>query len=144
MAFLDTTVPIHATGRSHPQLQPSAEVILAIGASPENVVSSSEVLQEILHFGVKRNDLDRARLLILRLQEILAQRISSVHAGDLIAAVTQPFDPALSARDRVHVAVMRRLGIDTIISADRDFDLVPGIRRLDPLDFEKWRDEVFG
>ena len=37
---------------------------------------------------------------------------------------------------------MERLGIDTIISTDRALDAAPGVRRLDPLDFATWRDEV--
>lgn len=38
----------------------------------------------------------------------------------------------LSARDAVHVATMRNDGIESMISADKDFDRVDGIRRLDP------------
>lgn len=48
----------------------------------------------------------------------------------------------LSARDLVHLAVMRRLGVKRIISADRGFDGVPGIERLDPARFGEWRDSV--
>ena len=36
----------------------------------------------------------------------------------------------LSARDSLHVAVMERHGIQTIMSFDRDFDRVPKIVRL--------------
>ncbi len=36
----------------------------------------------------------------------------------------------LSARDALHVAVMRRHGIDTIMSFDRGFERYPGIRRV--------------
>jgi predicted nucleic acid-binding protein len=36
----------------------------------------------------------------------------------------------LSARDAIHVAVMRAHGVDTILSFDRGFDAVPGIHRL--------------
>jgi len=32
--------------------------------------------------------------------------------------------------DRIHVATMLELGIDTILSNDRDFDSVKGIRRV--------------
>jgi predicted nucleic acid-binding protein len=36
----------------------------------------------------------------------------------------------LPARDAVHVAVMRRRGIPTILTFDRDFDGLEGISRL--------------
>ena len=41
--------------------------------------------------------------------------------------------PRLGANDRIHVATSLANGIDTIVSADTDFDRVPGLRRVDPL-----------
>ena len=38
--------------------------------------------------------------------------------------------PALSARDAIHVAVVRQHDVEEIFSFDRVFDDVPGIRRL--------------
>ena len=37
--------------------------------------------------------------------------------------------------DCVHAAIMKRYGIKEILSADKEFDKVPNIKRLDPL---KW------
>ena len=42
--------------------------------------------------------------------------------------------PALRTHDRVHVATCLTHGIDLVLSADRGFDSVPEIRRVDPLD----------
>ena len=42
--------------------------------------------------------------------------------------------PTLAARDLVHVATCLEEKIGGIISPDRGFDLVLGIRRLDPID----------
>jgi len=39
----------------------------------------------------------------------------------------------VSVRDLLHAAVAVASGIETILSADRDFDLLAGVRRLDPL-----------
>ena len=38
--------------------------------------------------------------------------------------------PRLSARDALHVAIMRRHGIDEVMSFDSGFDDLPGVRRL--------------
>ena len=38
--------------------------------------------------------------------------------------------PTLSARDAVHVAVMREHGITRLMSFDEGFDAVPGVTRL--------------
>ena len=42
--------------------------------------------------------------------------------------------PSLGAKDRVHVATCLTHGIDLVVSADRGFDAVAEIRRIDPLD----------
>lgn len=38
----------------------------------------------------------------------------------------------LPARDCLHAAVMHNRGLDTLISTDRDFDIVAEITRIDP------------
>jgi len=40
----------------------------------------------------------------------------------------------ISPYDCVHVAVMKEAGIDNVVSADKDFDNVGWIKRLDPKD----------
>ena len=40
----------------------------------------------------------------------------------------------LGAADRFHVATCRQHGITEILTADRGFDAVDGLRRIDPLD----------
>jgi predicted nucleic acid-binding protein len=40
----------------------------------------------------------------------------------------------LGSNDRIHLATALANGIDTIVSADSDFDHVRAIRRVDPLD----------
>jgi predicted nucleic acid-binding protein len=50
-------------------------------------------------------------------------------AGSLIDA-----HPGLSARDALHVAVMKNAHINLMVSVDRDFDVLKSLRRLDPAD----------
>ena len=40
--------------------------------------------------------------------------------------------PTLAARDLVHVATCLEEGIGEIVSPDRGFDMVAGMKRLDP------------
>jgi len=42
--------------------------------------------------------------------------------------------PRIGANDRVHVATCRVHGVDTIVTADRGFDSIEALRRVDPLD----------
>ena len=44
----------------------------------------------------------------------------------------------MSARDLVHWAVMQRAGAERIITADTDFDRLPIMVRLDPVDVGEW------
>jgi predicted nucleic acid-binding protein len=48
-------------------------------------------------------------------------------ARALLASVS-----ALSSRDALHLAVMRRAGIRQIVSFDKGFDHVRGVRRIQP------------
>ena len=42
--------------------------------------------------------------------------------------------PGIASRDAVHAAVVVVHGLEGIVSADRDFDRIPGLRRYDPAD----------
>lgn len=143
-AFLDTTVPVYASGEEHEQRSPSLRVLESASQTQDLVFASSEVLQEVLNIYVRRRQAGRAVEVIRDLVGTLGRTIVAVSADDVVEAAMATFHAALSARDRVHIAVMRRLGIEAIISADHGFDLVPGVRRLDPLEFATWRAEVFG
>ena len=44
----------------------------------------------------------------------------------------------LSSRDLLHLAVMHRLGVIRIVTADADFDRAPGIIRVDPAYDSEW------
>ena len=41
----------------------------------------------------------------------------------------------VSPYDCAHAAIMRRIGLDTIVSTDRHFESIPGIHRLDPVKY---------
>jgi uncharacterized protein len=142
-AFIDTNVPVFAGGKPHPLREPCRQVLAAALAAAA-CVSSAEVLQELLNLFLRRGETSRARDAVVDFDRILRGRIEVVTREDVLAAAGMTGPPGLQARDRVHLAVMARLGITDIISTDRGFDAMPGIRRLDPLQFAAWRDQVFG
>ena len=66
-------------------------------------------------------------------------RVSPVIIDDVLAAGQLAKEHrGLSSRDLLHLAVMRRLGVTRIVTADADFDKAPGIIRLDPVDDSEW------
>ncbi len=61
----------------------------------------------------------------------LIEEVLAVEGDDVFAAKDLLYaHPRLSARDALHVAVMRRNEIREIVSFDRGFDEVSGIKRL--------------
>ena len=142
-AFIDANVPIYAAGRDHPHKEPCGRILSMVANRPEAFVTNSEVFQELLHRYLATGRWTLGREVVNSFAELMTGRIESVYPQDvLLAAEMADEHQGVSARDLVHAAVMRRLYIGRIISADRDFDRVSGIERLDPLQLTEWQATV--
>ena len=143
-AFLDTNVPIYATGRPHPLKDPCAQILALVAEHPAAFVTDAEVLQELLHrFVALRMWPEPGRLVFDRFTDLVRERVEPVHAVDVEGAANLSARyPRLAARDLVHLAVMKRLGSNRIVSADTGFDRLPEIERLDPAQVATWRREL--
>ncbi|HET7261565.1 MAG TPA: type II toxin-antitoxin system VapC family toxin [Casimicrobiaceae bacterium] len=129
MIFVDSNVPMYLVGAAHPHKADAIQLLESAIAAAEPLVTSAEVLQEILHryVAIRRRDAIQAAFDALRnvVDGILPIEASDVeHARALVAGLAD-----LSARDALHAAVMDRHGIERIMTFDRGFDSVPGIRR---------------
>lgn len=133
VAFVDSNIPMYALGRDHPYRAACHRLLASIEAGEIEATTSTEVHQEILH-----------RYLSLRLPawaaeasarfETLIPNVLPVTLPDIRQArALAPRYELLPARDLLHVAVMLNNGIATIVSADRHFDQVAEIVRLDPV-----------
>jgi predicted nucleic acid-binding protein len=87
------------------------------------------VLQEILHRYVSIHRLDAVEPAMRSIIEIVDQ-VFPIERTDVELARDIVLEARLYARDAIHVAVMRRRGVDRIMSFDRGFDQVPGIVRI--------------
>ena len=91
---------------------------------------STAILEEVWHIelsgraGVIDGLARRAYLLFTPLLPV---------SDEIMARALDVDVPRLGANDRIHVATALAHGIDTILSADADFDRVPALRRVDPL-----------
>ena len=131
MRLIDTKVVIYAAGKAHP-LQGEARRVLdriAEGALHANV--DAELLQEILHVYDARKE--RARgfdtlddLLVLFPNPIPIAREEIETARDLMRAYS-----FLGARDAIHAAVVQTHDLEGIVTADRVFDRIKGVKRFD-------------
>ena len=140
-AFVDANVVIHATGTDAGLRALCAEICRDSALSGDRLMTSAEVLQEILWVRQRTRGLESARLALRIATESF--RVVPLLAEDVLASADYPEIPGLQARDRIHLAVMERLGITRIVSTDRAFDLADGISRLDPGDFAAWKPAVF-
>lgn len=130
MILIDSNIPMYLIGAAHPNKLLARQALEQSIAAGERLVTDAQVLQEILHryvaigrraalqpafdallgvvddlFAIERADVEEAKLLLLTAEE-------------------------LSARDALHVAVMRRHGVSRIMSFDRGFDGIPGVVRV--------------
>ncbi len=144
IAFLDANVPIYAVGRDHPYREPCARILSLVAAHPRPFITDVEVLQELLHRYIgSRRWTQGGREALQRFADLMSGRIEPFYVRDVeLAAALADRYPRISARDYLHAAVMRRLGVERIISADRDFDRLPGIIRLDPSAVDEWGGSV--
>jgi predicted nucleic acid-binding protein len=130
MIFVDSNIPMYLVGASHPHKADAGRRLEDAIAARERLVTSAEVLQEILHRYVaidRREAIQPAFDALLGVvDEVLDVRRRDVERARELVLGT----PGLSARDALHAAVMEREGITRILSFDAGFDDLPGITRL--------------
>ncbi len=119
MIFVDTNVLMYAVGREHPLREEAREFFLSALESGDVLVSSAEVLQELLHAYLpvgRESTLDAALALA---QGRLAQ-LWPVEAEDvLLARALVDRHPGLGARDLLHLACCHRRGVERVKTFDR-------------------------
>ncbi len=130
MIFIDSNIPMYLVGAAHPNKDRAVAVLTQLVRGGERLITDVEVYQEILHryTAIRRTEAIDAAFENLDglADDILTFGMPEVRAArSLIDSVR-----GISARDALHVAVMRRAGANRILSFDRGFDICPGIHRL--------------
>ncbi len=130
MRLIDTNVLIYAIGRDHPLKQVAGRILSDIVDGHLAANLDAEALQEILHVYSSRRERQKGftaieQLLTVFPNPIAIGREEVESARDLMAEF-----PFLTARDAIHAAVVRVHQLDGIVTADKVFDRVRGIRRF--------------
>ncbi|MBN9376660.1 MAG: type II toxin-antitoxin system VapC family toxin [Cellulomonas sp.] len=130
--FLDTAVWVYAIGDEYPQRGACRELIAAAQHGDVELHASVELVQELVFHRMRRTD-----------------RVDAVAEGRAVAraCTLHPFDAevlakaldltattSIGGRDAVHAATALLAGFDAVVSPDRDFGVVAGLRRVDPAD----------
>ncbi len=130
MIFLDANVPMYLVGRPHPHKADAQLVLERLTAERRRLLTSSEVFQEILHRYVATERRDRIEPAFEVLRSLVDETLPVEEQDVFLAKDLVHANPSLSARDALHGAVMRRRQIAEIVTFDRGFDKLGGIRRL--------------
>lgn len=129
MIFVDSNIPMYLVGAPHPNKDAARAAVERCISRGERMVTSAEVMQEILHryVALRRTDAIQPALDVLLglVDEVYpVEAIDVTNARDVLATRAP-----MSARDALHVAVMKRRGVDTVLSFDCGFDAVGWLER---------------
>ncbi len=130
MIFVDSNIPMYLVGAAHPHKTDSQVLLERLIAAGERLVTDAEVLQEVLR---RYSAIDRRDAIGPAFQVILdvVDEVFAIEKRDVLRAGEIAQNPSmLSARDAVHIAVMERRGIASVLSFDADFDRWPGLKRI--------------
>jgi hypothetical protein len=132
--FIDTAVIMYAAGADHPLRAACRAVLDRVAGGDFDAVISVEVVQEIVHRFRALRQPGRAASITSDALDLFAPVLPVTHA--VVRRIPELVEhyPNLAARDLVHVATCQHEGIRDIVSPDRGFDQVDGIRRIDPSD----------
>ena len=121
---------MYLVGAPHPHKVDAQRLLETALTAGERLITDTEVLQEICH-----------RYVAIRRPDMLQPSFDAVLGvvDDVLQIERQDVEGAkeillgyatLSARDAIHIAVMRRHGIERIMTFDRGFDAHPGVIRV--------------
>ena len=119
MIFVDTNVVMYAVGREHPLRAEAQAFFRRQLEEPEGLVTSAEVLQELLHAYLPVDRLETLEA-AFALVEASIPTIWSIEPDDVRYARTLvESQTQLGARDLLHLACCHRRGVDRIQTFDR-------------------------
>ena len=121
---------MYLVGTDHPHKIDAQRLLERCIADRQRLVTDAEVMQEILYrySAIDRKDAIQPALdaLLGVVDDVLpVEREDVLSARDILMGA-----PELSSRDALHVAIMRRHGIEGILTFDHGFDLYPGVTRV--------------
>ena len=130
MILVDSNVPMYLVGSEHAHKADSHRLLDDLIAREERLVTDVEVLQEILHRYTALSRPDAIQPAFDAVLEIVDE-IFPIGLEEVEGAKRIIFGGyGLSARNAIHVAVMRVREVRQILSFDSGFDRFPGIERL--------------
>ena len=131
MRLIDTNVIVYTVGSVHPLKEASERILSDIAAGTLAANLDVEALQEVLHLYSSRGERKKGfrtieHLLMLFPNPFPIAREEIERARDLM--MEHSF---LVCRDAIHAAVVQTHDLEGIITADKVFDRIKGLKRFD-------------
>ena len=134
--FLDANIPMYAAGAEGPYKNSCALLLTTVAEGRLDAVTDVEVFQEILYRYHAIQRPQAASEIALHFRTCVSNALPILWDDMEIAIKLLSQYPGLKPRDALHAAVMLNHGITRLWSADKDFDRIKEIERLDPLSFK--------
>ncbi len=133
--FLDTNIPMYASGKEHKYKKSCQDIILSAASGRLTAYTDVKVFQEILHRFYYIKKINVGHFLFDSFFKIMEGFILPVTPEDIFMARNlsqQYMETGLSPRDLIHTAVMLNNSINHIITTDKGFKKVEGIKVIVP------------
>lgn len=130
MILIDSNVPMYLVGAPHPHKEDARRLLERHIAAGDRLVTDAEVYQEILRRYVTIRAHDAIGPAFAALSGVVDEVLPVDHEAVETARELLEEYAGLSARDALHVALMRGHEIGRVMSFDTGFDPVEGIDRI--------------
>lgn len=129
MIFVDSNIPMYLVGANDRYRVDAQRLLEQAVLERRKLVTSAEVLQEILHRYASINRREAIQpafdALLGVVDEVFPVGLAEVERAKTILLG----HPRLTARDAVHLATMERHKVTELLSFDAGFDGYPGVER---------------
>jgi predicted nucleic acid-binding protein len=128
--FVDTSTLAYAFGAEHPLRQACRDLLGQAEAGEIRIHVSTEGVQEFLHHRLRRAERSTAVTQARTLVDLCV--LHPIDGAVVEKMLTLVESSSVGGRDAVHAATALLSGFDSIVSADPDFDGIPGLTRIAP------------
>lgn len=136
--FIDVNVFMYAAGKPHPYKDPSIQILSDLESGILSGLVNTEIFQELLyryyHIKIAEKGIELCRNILQLPIKILPIKEQDIRLAIDLFELHR--NKGLKPRDAMHTATMKNNGIIKIISADKNFDAIDFIQRIDPLNYK--------
>jgi len=139
--FLDSNIFVNAKIKDRKYGSSCARVIIDLAEGRLSAATSTLALVEVSN-ALKKIGLGKE--VALEINSIYSTGITVTELLNVDVRLTVELfrSSSVSPYDCAHAAIMKRIGLDTILSTDPHFEDIPGINRLDPLKYPPRKTQI--